>query len=156
MKILVAYDGSNGARAALAAATEIALASNAHLIVTHALNPKVAAASVWAQTSAEALEIAIRGARANIREQMLFSPGLDGEVLIEELERGEDVADGLVRVAESREADFIAIASSRAGTVQGALLGSVAAAVMRKSQRPVIVAHPDSNQHPAATPWPLD
>jgi nucleotide-binding universal stress UspA family protein len=156
MKILVAYDGSNGARAALAAASQIAIASNAHVTVVHALNPLTAAVSVFAQTPAEALEIAIGGAKAEIHEQLLASPGIDGEVRIQELERGEDVADAVMRLAHFLPADFIAVGSSRAGTARGALLGSVAAAIIRKSKQPVILAHPNGASGALGAPWPAD
>ena len=141
VRILVAYDGTEGAREALRVAHDIAHPAHGELIVCRVLNPLVDAANVVAATTAEAME------QVEARVSDEIDEALDGfdataTVRIESVGRGEDVAEHLVRVAAEEGATLLAISSRRASGLRGALMGSVAQEVLRLSPCPVVIVRP--------------
>jgi nucleotide-binding universal stress UspA family protein len=144
MRIIVAFDRTEGSQAALLAAAEVARACSGTLLVVHALNPLTDAVDVYASSNHEALEIKIHEERKALHDAVLSLSDVSSEVWVEEQERGEDVAGALLRVAKGHDANLIAIASRRAASLRGALLGSVASAVVQHSDRPVLLVRPQS------------
>ena len=140
MRILVAFDGTDGAREALAVADEIAAPSEGELVVCWVLNPRVDAADVVAATTAEAMVQVVAEAQSSI-EDALTDLEAGAVIRVESVERGEDVAEHLARVAADEEATLLAIASRRASGLRG-LMGSVAQEVLRLSPCPVVVVRP--------------
>ena len=157
MNILVAYDGSAGARSALGAAVTIAEAANAHLLIAHVLSSRVVASSVFAQPAHTALAAEVDRAKAHVREQLAEHASLHIRALIEQAEAHEGVASALKRLADTHDAEFICVGSTRAGSIEGALLGSVAAELIRSARQPVIVAPPSlaSDREPQIA-WPRE
>lgn len=142
MRVLVAYDNTDGARAALAAVGPLVRAANAEIVVLQVLNPRIDAANVRAPTTAEAMVQVSAQARAAIEAQ-LAELGLRAEVRVETEPRDEDDAETIVRIAREAGADMIAIGSRRAGGLSGAVLGSVVRSVVQHAHCPVIVVRPD-------------
>ena len=141
MNILVAYDGTDGAEAALSAACSIVRETGGRLWLAHAVRPLADAADTFAHSNFEALEVKIREERDRLSARVR-DLDVPAEAWIEELAPREDVADGLVRVAQTWSVDIIAIGSRRIGSLRGALLGSVAAAILKHGDRPVLVVRP--------------
>jgi nucleotide-binding universal stress UspA family protein len=142
MRFLVAYDDTDGARAALAAAAPLAKAAGADVVVLHVLNPLIDAANVVAPTTREAVARLTDESRANIeaRARVLDLPV---EIRVEPLSHGEDEWEHIVHIAQDIRADVIVMGSRRAGGLAGALLGSVVRAVVQHSHCPVLVVRPD-------------
>ena len=142
MKIVVAFDGTEGARDALGVAAEIVAATRGELVVCWVLNPLVDAAGVVAPTTAAAMSEVEARASATVDEAL---SGVDATatVRLETVTRGEDVAERLARIAAEEGAALLAIASRRAVGMRGALMGSVAQETLRLSPCPVLVVRPD-------------
>ncbi len=133
MRFLVAWDASDGARAALRQAQAMAGASD-QVDLLQVLNPLTDAADVQAPTTRQAMVTVTE--RAEAAMAAAAAPGM-GQAVIS-LERNEDVAGRLLKEAESRSADVIVIASKRATGIRG-VLGSVAQQVLKDSRIPVLV-----------------
>ena len=142
MRILVAFDGTEGAREALRVAHGIAAPSQGELIVCWVLNPRVDAADIVAATAAEAMVEVEARANAAIDEAIA---NLEATTLVRiaSVSRGEDVAERLARIAVEEEATLLAIASRRAVGLRGNLMGSVAQEVLRLSPCPVVIVRLD-------------
>jgi len=141
VRILVAYDGTDGAREALRVAHGIAQPSRGELVVCWVMNPRIDAADIVAATTDEAMKQVEADASAAIDEALA---GLEtsATVRIETVARGEDVAEHLARVTAEEQATLVAIASRRAVGLRGALMGSVAQEVLRLSPCPVVIVRP--------------
>lgn len=141
MRVLVAYDDSEGARQALKVAAKIVASSDGELVVCQVVDPRVDAADVVApSTNAAMLEV-----RSRVRtaiEAATADLGVAITVLVEELNRGEDTAERLAAVAATERVDLVAVASRRAVGLRG-LFGSVSQEVLRLSPCPVVVVRPD-------------
>ena len=115
------------------------LPSGAELHLMHVVNPLVDAADRFALSNAEAL--AGLAAEWRTRLEALAAAVSGATCAVETLHHGEDVSTGLLRVAAEAGAGLIALATRRAGTMRGMILGSVADAVMRGARVPVLVVH---------------
>lgn len=133
MRFLVAWDGSDGAQAALKQAQALAGASG-RIDLVHVLNPLLDAADVQAPTTREAMAIVSERASA---EMASFAPSGAGQAVVV-LEHGEDIPDRLLREASRAGADVIVIASRRAAGLRG-VLGSVTQQLLHDSTLPVLV-----------------
>jgi nucleotide-binding universal stress UspA family protein len=142
MRFLVAFDDTDGARAAFAATAKLARAAGAEVLLLHVLNPLLDAAQVTAPTTREAMVQVVSAAR-QAAEAAAASAQVTVAVRVEVGTRGEDAWEHIVHVAQDVDADLVAIGSRRAGGLAGALLGSVAHAVVQHSPCPVLVVRPD-------------
>jgi nucleotide-binding universal stress UspA family protein len=142
VRILVAFDGTEGAREALRVASGIAAPHSGALVVCWVLNPLLDAADVVAASTAEAMAQVEERASDAIDDAL---EGLDATatVRIETVSRGEDVAERLARIAAEEGATLLAIASRRAVGWRGNLMGSIAQEVLRLSPCPVVIVRPD-------------
>jgi nucleotide-binding universal stress UspA family protein len=130
--IVVGYDGSTEAQAALATATARA-GKGGTVVAVYATEP----ASNWLDTPyyARAVETR-RHSAARIFDEL---PSLEVEDVTIEAELADGPApEALAEVAKLRDADEIAVGSRRRGWVRGAL-GSVSRRVLRIADRPVVV-----------------
>lgn len=105
--------------------------------IVHVVNPLVDAADRFALSNAEALAGLHAEWETRLDQIAAALPG--ATTAVEDLQRGEDAAPGLLRVASEAGAGLIALGTRRAGTMRGALLGSVADAVLRGASVPVLV-----------------
>lgn len=140
MRILVAYDGTDGANEALRIGSRIAKSGGGELVICWVLDPRVDASDVVAPSTDEAMVEVERRSRALVAER-LVELDVASEVRIEQVDRGEDVAERLAKVAGEAEAELAVIASRRASGLRG-LLGSVAQELLRVSPVPVVVVRP--------------
>lgn len=142
MNFLVAYDGSEGSRAALREAAKLATAAQGSLEVVRLLDPRADATHVVADTTTAAVAQVVREWTAEL-ERDLAGLGVKATASVVVIERGEDIPDAIARVARERGAQLIAISSRRASGFRGLMLGSVTQHVLRLAPCPVLVVHPD-------------
>jgi len=141
MRLLVAFDGSEGARAALREAASLARETGASVVLLQVLQPLIDAAQVVAPTTEAAMVTLTAQVRAGL-DAAIAASGLDAgrvEALVERVERNEDEAEAIERIAAEQAATMVVISSRRVASVTGALLGSVAGHVVRHAPCPVLV-----------------
>lgn len=136
MDVLVAYDGSDGAEEALRFATRVTHGGS--LVVLRVINPLVDAVDIVAPSRDTAVAILRERLEGALRARLAgIDPPTEGIVL--EVERGEDVAECIDRVATERGVEAVVISSRRATGLRGLALGSITQDVLRISHRPVVV-----------------
>jgi len=141
MRLLVAFDGSEGARAALREAASLARETGASVVLVQVLQPLIDAAQVVAPTTEVAMRTVTEQARAGLAAAIAAS-GIDAgkaEAVVEPVQRNEDEAEAIERIAREQAATMVVISSRRVASVTGALLGSVAGHVVRHAPCPVLV-----------------
>lgn len=144
-KILVPLDGTPEASAALPVAEMLAIAGNAHLHLTRVV-PTVGtmpstsgsgAAATFSPTAAAALlDIEVQGAADDLAAQRAALP--DSLAVTLEVRRGEAV-DELLAAVERADADLIVMSTHGRAGVEGLWTGSVAAKLIGRLTRPVIL-----------------
>jgi nucleotide-binding universal stress UspA family protein len=139
LKVLVAFDGSEGAQAALQAAASIVREAGGQVLLLHALNPSADATGVFASSQREAVDIVVQREREALAQHAAAVSPVDTDTRVEVLDRGEDVWRGILRVADEWGADVIATASRRAAGLRGTLVGSVTTGVLQHATVPVLV-----------------
>jgi len=141
MRLLVAFDGSEGSRAALREAGVLAAETGASVVLLRVVNPLLDAADVVAPTTEAAMTVVVQRERAALAA-VLAASGLDPartETEVVECGRNEDVAEAIERVAVRQNATMIVISSRRAVGMVGMVLGSVTQHVLRHAPCPVLV-----------------
>jgi nucleotide-binding universal stress UspA family protein len=135
--IVVAYDGSEGAKAALAKAVEIAAAEGAALTVVEATAEQTPALVPGAPRHTPPEE----GARVR-RELRRAIEELDPKLETSPWAVGGPPAKAILTVADDIEADLIVTGSRGRGRVASAVLGSVSTEILHGSLCDVLVVHP--------------
>ena len=137
MKIVVAYDGSEGAKQAALASVPVARVSDATLLLLHVINPRADLGGIQGSHD-EALREATRRAEEEARA---FAADLYDrvEVRVDTVERGEDTGETICRIASGEGAEMLVIATRRAGGLSGFFLGSVTQQLIRHAGCPVMV-----------------
>jgi nucleotide-binding universal stress UspA family protein len=140
--ILVAYDGSDGARAALRRADELA-ASNGGAALT--LVQATGEGRVRARPSGgrDAGPEAAAPARHSLAEAV---SGLDDSLGASPWVVGGPAARAVLAVAEDLEVDLIITGARRRAGSGRAVLGSVSAELVRDARCDVLVVHPEAAQ----------
>lgn len=135
--IVAAYDDSDGAKAALARAAEIAGRDGAALTVVESVSDSVAAPVPGGPRHASPQ----RGAevRRQLREAV---DALDPALEASPWAVGGPPAKAILTVADDIEADLIVTGSRGRGRVASAVLGSVSTEILQGSRCDVLVVHP--------------
>ncbi|WP_042304049.1 universal stress protein [Paraburkholderia kururiensis] len=145
-RILVAIDGSRSARRALDEAVKIAQASGAVVAAVYVAEHHAQlvdvntpfAEDVPADTRGGAATAALEDAEERFRQQKVQGTARAVDAY------GEDVATVLRRAADETEADLIVMGTRGLHGLRRLLLGSVAEAVLRTVDRPVLVVRYDA------------
>jgi nucleotide-binding universal stress UspA family protein len=141
--VLIAYDGSDYAKAAIAQAAE-QLDKHRRVLVLTVFQPfdvafigvAIVPAGLEEDLEKEARQVAEEGA-ALVREA-----GFEAEPVVEP---GSPVWHRIVEVADDRDVGVLVLGSHGRTGIRRVLLGSVAATVAAHTDRPVLIAHaPDS------------
>jgi nucleotide-binding universal stress UspA family protein len=144
--VLIAYDGSDPAKAAIAdAAAQLGPGRKAIVLTVweplgqlpflgvRGVAPDAdAVETVIAETSAGAEEVAAEGAK------LASAAGFEAEA---ETASGDPAWQQIVEVAEQRDAGLIVLGSRGRSGLSYVLLGSVATAVSQHSKRPILIVH---------------
>ena len=130
--VIVGYDGSDCAKAALRTAVDVAKAYGDKITVAFAYDIEPVAGEV------HDYEEALKELAANrIAEATKLASAVGAEVSGAVLERAP--AKGLVELAEDQDARMIVIGTHGESPWRGALLGSTAHRLLHLSERPVLV-----------------
>jgi nucleotide-binding universal stress UspA family protein len=133
--ILIATDGSAGARAAVAAGLKLARDSGARVVILGVRQPPLPLFGdpYWQNKVSNELGRLRPALRAAVAEADEL--GVDAEY---DLLEGDPAAE-IVRLAKSRDVDVIVLGCRGLGAVASALLGSVSKRVIRDADRLVLV-----------------
>jgi nucleotide-binding universal stress UspA family protein len=136
-EIVIGYDGSDCARAALAVAVDLAKKLDDKLVIAFAYEER----HVGGEIQDYARAVRERG-EAVIAEggELARKEGLDPELAIE---RGDSMAAALADLGSRRGASMIVIGSRGESALKGLLLGSVAHKLLHLSATPVLVVPPE-------------
>jgi nucleotide-binding universal stress UspA family protein len=146
-KILVTTDGSARSRQVLPHAAEFARACGAEILLLQVLNPRSVA-----RRPAEALEQSLTSIRGQLA-RTIQRAGIRATPLAIPLLVGEDVPSAILRVAHDEGAGMLAIASRGRGLSTRMLFGSVATAVLGRSQFPIMTTGPGLDYPTTAEPY---
>jgi nucleotide-binding universal stress UspA family protein len=138
--VLFAYDGSEQAQAAIREAAR-QLGSGRHGLVLSVWQPLAAFPFVGAAIGATAFEADFEREAMNVAEagaRLARSVGFDATPLAV---RGDPVWHSIVAAADEHAASIVVMGSHGRTGVGLVLLGSVAATVVRHTDRPVLIVH---------------
>lgn len=138
MKILIATDGTDGAKAAVTDGLRLARRLDAEVVfvaVEHAQPPPFGVPPYYiADPDAHHYAVAtIEVALAEARDHGVPSRG---EILAPSFDPAHEILEAARRI----DADLVVVGSRGRGAIAGALLGSVSRSVVRHAERPVLVA----------------
>ena len=137
--VVVAYDASDGARAALARAAEIADKDDSSLTLVEAVPGKVPSPAPGGPPLAKPER------RAMVRDDLNRAiETLSRDLLAAGWVIGGPPASGVVTVAEDIGADLIVMGSRRRGALASAVLGSISSEILHSAPCDVLVVHPGS------------
>lgn len=134
-RIVIATDGSPGAREAVRAGLELAQRSGAvaTFVCVRPRPPVIIGTPIYQRSLSAELDLA-RAALAEA-EALATHAGVEHE---SEILEG-DAARRIAELAQAREAGLIVVGSRGRGAIAGALLGSVSARLAHRVDRPVLV-----------------
>ncbi len=141
-KILAAVDGSRGARLALDEAVKIAKASGAEIVavfvVEHAPQLVDVGAVYMSEQAANAALVDTATAALDEARELFREQGINGVARAVDA-YGDRIAEVLSRTADECEADLIVMGTQGRHGLRRVLLGSVAEALLRTAQMPVLL-----------------
>jgi nucleotide-binding universal stress UspA family protein len=130
--LVVGYDGTDGAHAALSGAVELANELGDALVAVFAYSIGRLGGEVT--DYAKAVE---EHGRAMLEEARRI--GAEGGVELETVLRERETAEGLIEVADERDARMIVVGSHGERPLKSALVGSTPTRLLHLSERPVLV-----------------
>lgn len=139
MTLVVGYDDSTTARAALAVALDLARDLGDEVVVVYGVRPPGGVGEEYAATEEAIAELG-RAALADARLQAQAAGAEVEAVLVDASPR-----DAVVQVADERDARMIVVGAHGPGTVRSALLGSTTRRVLLETTRPVLVVQPPAD-----------
>jgi nucleotide-binding universal stress UspA family protein len=130
--LVVGYDGTDGAQAALSAAVELAqeLGDAVVAVFAYSIGRLGGEVSDYARAVEE-------HARATLEEAGRI--GADAGVELETVLRERESAEGLIEVADEHDARMIVVGSYGERPLKSALVGSTPTRLLHLSERPVLV-----------------
>lgn len=135
-RIVIATDGSSGARDALEQGYGLAADLDADVSVVYVRHAP--SGFLGAPYYQDVVTDEAQHARGVIADAKLYATHYEVEPDYEVLEG--DPAEAILDFAQARDADFIVVGSRGLGRVAGALLGSVSKEIVQRADRPVLVA----------------
>lgn len=135
--LVIGYDGSDGARAALAEAARLAAGLGVEVVVAFGFG----VAPSGGETADHRRLLEERGRRlADEALARLRDLGATGSIAVVD----ERPAESLVRIANERDAQMIVVGTRGEGPISGVLLGSVPYKLVHRSHVPVLVVPAES------------
>lgn len=138
MLVLATTDGSDRSLQALPHAARLASVAGAELLLLRVLDPRLDCAESRAPRLAEAAR-EVAATWTSELEGLAATLPVPTSVAVDIKPRHEDPAEAILRVASSRRARMICMATRGAGAFRRALLGSVATSILGKASLPILV-----------------
>jgi nucleotide-binding universal stress UspA family protein len=135
MKILVAYDGSEGARNALRWAAQLGPASGAHSVTVISVAPTLEATEPIADAVDPSSDMATHREQLADAKKLLTKAGVEAATVLKAGNPTEEILD----LADAGDFDLIVVGSRGLGGARRFLMGSVSDRVVRHSSKPVLV-----------------
>ncbi|HXZ57818.1 MAG TPA: universal stress protein [Gaiellaceae bacterium] len=145
-QMIIATDGSPGAREALSTGLSIAAESGAAVTLTYVRQKPLPI--VGDPFYGRSLSQELMRARTVLADASVLAAEYGVEAETEVLEG--DAAHRVLELARDRNADLIVVGSRGRGMVTGALLGSVSSSIVHDADRPVLVVKQRSRARRAA------
>lgn len=133
-EVILGYDGSEGAKAALQEAVAFAKAFGAPLVLAFGYEPPPIGGEV-----ADLRKAVERRGKEVLLEATAMATSFDEDVQVEALLIDERPAESLVELAEQRRARMIVTGHRRAGPLKGAIMGSITYKILQEASCPVVV-----------------
>ena len=150
--LVVAFDGSSEARAAVRAASE--LMPGRRLLVTTVWEPSLIAppqslGMPYARPDSEEIEAFDRAEHdaattAEFGARLARDLGAEAEAVV--LSDDADVAEVIMGLAERHDAAAIVAGRRGLGAIRSTVFGSTSRALLETTRRPVLVVHPDAGE----------
>lgn len=140
--VLAALDGSETSETALRDAFELGITDDASLVLVHALQPPVAAASPYLPHTIQLTHDEMEAREAHMEkylERMADQAWLGGRPTRVEVRVDYHPAPAVLELAEEEDVGLIALGTHGRGGLRRLILGSVADKVIRGTHRPVLV-----------------
>jgi nucleotide-binding universal stress UspA family protein len=139
--LFVALDGSELSATILEAASDLAEATGARITLGHVVHGPSGLASHIFPMRADQLSEALNAAEHYLEAEAaeLRNRGLTVDIAVEAFD---DPVTGITTMAQTLHADVIALATHGRGGLRRALAGSVADAVLHRSELPLLVQRP--------------
>ncbi|MFW6206244.1 MAG: universal stress protein, partial [Gemmatimonadota bacterium] len=141
-RVLAALDGSETAETALRDAFELGITADASLVLVHALQPPVAAASPYLPHTIQLTHDEMQAREDHMRhylEQVAAGEWLGDRPTDVRVRVDYHPAPAILELSEEENADLIALGTHGRGGLRRLILGSVADKVIRGTHRPVLV-----------------
>ena len=133
--LVVGIDGSDGARAAVKEAVELAAQLEAKVTFVFAFRAPRSFVGDPLYRNVISDELECGWTALSEAADLAEAAGLEAKTEIVE----GDAAEGLLLLARARDADLIVVGSRGLGSIRGALLGSVSRAITKHADLPVLV-----------------
>ena len=140
--VLAALDGSETSETALRDAFELGITEDAALVLVHALQPPVAAASPYLPHTIQLTHDEMESREEHMKEyleRVADQPWLSDRRTTVRVRVDYHPAPAILEIAEEEGADLIALGTHGRGGLRRLVLGSVADKVIRGTHRPVLV-----------------
>jgi nucleotide-binding universal stress UspA family protein len=137
--ILIAYDGSDYAKAAIEQASD--QLENGRRAIVLTVWQRFRAAFVGVGAAPVGLEEGIENDARRVAEEgagLAREAGFDAKAVVE---RGDPIWQRIVETADEHDAGLVVLGSHGRTGVERVLIGSVAGAVAAHTERPVLIAH---------------
>lgn len=141
-RVLAAMDGSETAETALRDAFEIGITDNASLVLVHALQPPVAAASPYLPHTIQLTHDEMEAREAHMEaylQRLAEADWLGGRQTSVHVHVDYHPAPAILEIAREENCDLIALGTHGRGGLRRLVLGSVADKVIRGTHLPVLV-----------------
>jgi nucleotide-binding universal stress UspA family protein len=139
MRLLVPLDLTDKADAVLPEVSGIAAACNAEVVLLNVFLPIVELGGVGTDSRDEGITYLMAERRMYLERKAEQLCGVNVSIRVEALRHGEDVDEGIVRVAGECKATMLMLATSHLATTTGVVLGSVARGVLARATCPVTI-----------------
>lgn len=139
VKLLVALDLTERADAVLPVVARLATVADADVVLLNVFMPSVELGRVFTDSREAGLSYVTAERRMFLERKAEELRGVRVSVRVQSLPHGEEIDEGIARVAGEMHADILVVGSSHVGTAAGSIVGSFTAGLLRRSPCPVLV-----------------
>jgi nucleotide-binding universal stress UspA family protein len=151
MTLLVPLDLTEKAEVVLPEVARLARAADADVVLLNVFIPIVELGLVATESRDEGLAYLCAERRMYLEDKAEQLSGLRVSTRVDALPHGEEIDEGIARVAAETNASVVVLASAHASSVAALVLGSVGQGVLARSPCPVMIVRCPSTKPPSPT-----